>query len=87
MEFESFKEVLLYSNTKHLVLTFERGPHGIMANILDRKIIKASSNLLCYYVHFQTNTLGKGMSPFILWGEGVRKRSGIDNGCKTAWTK
>ena len=45
----------------------------IMANMLDFNLIVSKFKLqLCYYIHFQTNTLGKGMNlliPSQLWVE------------------
>ena len=42
-----------------------------MANMLDCGIIVTEFEFqLCYYIHFQTNTFGKGWNPFIppqLW--------------------
>ena len=38
-------------------------PYGIVANMLDCGL--KFKLLLHYYVHFQTNTLGKGMNPLI----------------------
>ena len=44
-----------------------------VANVLDCNIVVSKFKLLlCYYVHFQTNTLGKGMNSLIsprLWIE------------------
>ena len=47
----------------------ERGgcPPGVMVKVMDCKIIVSDFVLqLRYYVHFRTNTLGKGMNPLIL---------------------
>ena len=42
-------------------------PYGIIANGLDCVIIVSKSEQqLHYYIHFQTNTFGKGMNPLIL---------------------
>ena len=42
-------------------------PHGVMVKVMDWGIVVSEFVLQShYYVHFQTNTLGKGMSPFIL---------------------
>ena len=39
-------------------------PCGIVANELDCDIVVSKIKLqLCYYIHFQTNSLGKGMNP------------------------
>ena len=43
------------------------GPHGVMVKALDCGIVISAFELqLRYYVHFRTNTLGKGMNPLIL---------------------
>ena len=40
---------------------------GVMAKVMDCGIIVRDFKLQsCYYVHLQTNTLGKDMNPFIL---------------------
>ena len=46
----------------------ERGaPHGVVANVLDCDIVVSKFEFhLCYYIHFWTNTLGKGMNLFNL---------------------
>ena len=42
-------------------------PHGVMVKALDCGIVVYEFVLQSrYYVHFQANTLGKGMSPLIL---------------------
>ena len=42
-------------------------PHGVMIKAMDGRIVVNKFELqLCYSVHFQTNTLGKGMNFFIL---------------------
>ena len=42
-------------------------PHGVMVKAVDCGIVISEFELrLRYYVHFQTNTLGKGMNPLIL---------------------
>ena len=42
-------------------------PCGVMVNVLDCGIVVREFELQsCYYVHFQTNPLGKGMNPLIL---------------------
>ena len=44
-----------------------RGPHGVMVKALDCATVESEFELLpCYYVHFRTNTLGKGMNPLNL---------------------
>ena len=41
-------------------------PHGVMVKVIDCRIIVNEFKLqLCYYIHFRTNTLGKGINPFI----------------------
>ena len=41
--------------------------HGVMVKPLECGIVVSESELQShYYVHFQTNTLGKGMNPLIL---------------------
>ena len=40
---------------------------GVMVKMLDCTIVVSKFKLQpCYYVHFRTNTLGKGMNPLIL---------------------
>ena len=42
-------------------------PRGVMVKALDCGIVESEFELqLLYYVHFWTNTLGKGMNPLIL---------------------
>ena len=42
-------------------------PRGVMVKVMDSGIVKSVFVLQSrYYVHFQTNTLGKGMNPLIL---------------------
>ena len=42
-------------------------PHGIMVKVMDCEIVANEFELqLRYYIHFRTNTLGKGMNPLIL---------------------
>ena len=43
------------------------GPHGVMVKAMDYGIIVSEFVLQSrYYVHFQANTLGKGMKTLIL---------------------
>ena len=43
------------------------GPRGVMVKALDCEIVVSEFELQShYYVHFRTNTLGKGMNLFIL---------------------
>ena len=47
--------------------TLRRCPRGVMVKMMDCEIVVSELELqLHYYVHFQTNTLGKGMNPLIL---------------------
>ena len=42
-------------------------PHGVIVKAMDCEIVVSKFKLQSgYYVHFWTNTLGKGMNPFIL---------------------
>ena len=42
-------------------------PRGVMVKAMDCRIVVREFVLQSrYYVHFQANTLGKGMNPFIL---------------------
>ena len=42
-------------------------PHDVVANVLDCDIMVRVFELQsCYYVHFQANTFGTGMKPYIL---------------------
>ena len=42
-------------------------PRGIMVKAMDCRIVISEFELKSrYYVHFRTNTLGKGMNPLIL---------------------
>ena len=46
-------------------------PCGVMIKVLDCGIVVSEFELqLHYYVHFRTNTLGKGMNPLILLAMG-----------------
>ena len=39
-------------------------PRGVMVKQMDSRIVVSEFKLQsCYYVHFRTNTLGKGMNP------------------------
>ena len=47
-----------------VLLIFE--PRGVMVNAMGRGIVVSEFELQSlYYVHFWTNTLGKGMNPLI----------------------
>ena len=42
-------------------------PRGVMVKAMDSGIVEGEFELQSrYYVHFRTNTLGKGMNPLIL---------------------
>ena len=42
-------------------------PHGVMVKAMDFGIVVCEFKLQSrYYIHFQANTLGKGMNPLIL---------------------
>ena len=42
-------------------------PHGVVAKVLDYSVVvNEFDHQNRYYVHFRTNTLGKGMNPLIL---------------------
>ena len=46
-------------------------PRGVMVKAMDCGIVVSEFVLQSrYYVHFQTNTLGKGMNPLILPARG-----------------
>ena len=43
------------------------GPHSVMVKVMDCGIVVSGFEFQSlYYVHFQANTLGKGMNPLIL---------------------
>ena len=43
-----------------------RCPHSVMVKVLDCGIVVSEFELQShYYVHFRTNTIGKGMNPLI----------------------
>ena len=55
--------IYIYKHT-HI---YERGyPRGLMVKVMDCGIISEFEFDSRYYVHFQTNTLGKGTNPLIL---------------------
>ena len=62
--------------TKQLYLKYFKkwgggGPRGVMVKALDCGIVVSKFELQSrYYVHFRTNTLGKGMNPLILLAMG-----------------
>ena len=42
-------------------------PRGVMVKAMDCGIVVSEFELQsCYYVHFRSNTLGKGINPLIL---------------------
>ena len=42
-------------------------PRGVMANAIDSRIVEREFKFQSrHYVHFRTNTLEKGMNPFLL---------------------
>ena len=46
-------------------------PCGVIAKVLDSDLKISEFELQSdYYLHFQTNTLGKGMNPLIPWAVG-----------------
>ena len=52
---------------KNLLTPFWGCPHGVMVKAMDSGIVVSEFELQShYYVHFRTNTLGKGMNPRIL---------------------
>ena len=40
-----------------------RSLYGAVVNLLDCDIVVSKFELLCYYIHFWTNTPGKGKKP------------------------
>ena len=68
-----YKEDLAFNNLQRFGFMAykpnKRGgcPHGVIVKAMDCGIIAHEFVLQsCYYVHFQANTLGKGMNPLIL---------------------
>ena len=46
-------------------------PRGVMVKAMDFGIVVYEFEIqLCYYIHFRTNTLGKGMNHLILLAMG-----------------
>ena len=72
-EFE--KKIILflsYHLLKFATLREGGGLCGVMFKALDCRIVVGEFELQsCYYVHFCTNTLGKGMNPIILPSMGL----------------
>ena len=56
---------IVYSNSQQQQLTREGCPRGVMVKALDYGVNEFELQSR-YYVHFWTNTLGKGMNPLIL---------------------
>ena len=53
--------------TGYLMKSILGCPHGVMVKALDCRIVVCEFKLqLHYYIHFQTNTLGKGINLLIL---------------------
>ena len=47
-------------------------PCDVVANVLNYNIVVSEFELkLCFYVHYRTNTLGKGTNPLILQDTGL----------------
>ena len=58
---------MLYKSNIQYFLREWGCPRDVMVNALDYGIVMSEFELqLRYYVHFRTNTLGKGMNPLIL---------------------
>ena len=59
--------------------TVHRGcPRGVMVKSLDNGIVVSKFKLQSfYYVHFRTNTLGKGMYPLILASYGLNSITAV----------
>ena len=52
-------------------LLYRGYPRGVMVKVIDFEIVVNEFELQShYYVHFWTNTLGKGMNPLILLAMG-----------------
>ena len=59
-----------YIKLQHF-LSFRGCPHGVMVKAMDcGTVVREFILQSCYYVHFQANTLGKGMNPLILLAMG-----------------
>ena len=65
-----YKDSNHIKNSKEIIITVTRnggGPHGVMVKAMDCGIVVSEFVLQShYYVHFQANTLGKGMNTLIL---------------------
>ena len=65
----TIKLFVLHNNTLNQLNVHNwRGcPHGVIVKAMDCRIVASEFVLQSrYYVHFQANTLGKGMNPLIL---------------------
>ena len=64
---KNFKKQLNKKCTyKHTMITVLRVvvPHGVVAKMLDCFVVVSEFKLQsCYYIHFWTNNVGKGMNP------------------------
>ena len=54
--------------SRHLLLKINEGcPRGVLVKPLDYRIVLSDFELQsCYYMHFRTNTLGKGIDTLVL---------------------
>ena len=60
---------------------FWRCPCGVMVKAMDCRIVVSEFEIQsCYYVHFQTNTLGKGMDPPYLPSYGLTSTTTVLSG-------
>ena len=54
------------------IYIYKRSLPGVRANVLNCEIVVSEFEIQsCYHIHIQTNTLGKGMSPFIPFSYGL----------------
>ena len=61
------KCVLLHKQFVIVIQKTEGCPRGVMVKAMDCRIVVREFVLQSdYYIHFQANTLGKGMNPLIL---------------------
>ena len=64
------KMLMIYYRDKKLNISWGC-PRGVMIKVMDCRIVISEFVLQSrYYVHFRTNTLGKGMNPLILLAMG-----------------
>ena len=55
---------LFFFFSSHIEYHQRECPCGVMVKVMDCRIVVSKFELQsCYYIHFQTNTLGKGMNP------------------------